>query len=88
MIEEEILVHHWAAGQEEHKEEDVKPSCCFCELQSNSSKMFLEYDKKERTQEFSKFINIIFKTNINPTEYDSGALKSIDALIPASSTAF
>lgn len=57
-------------------------------MQSNIFTTFLEDDKKEKTQEFSKFINIIFKTNINPTEYDSGAFKSIDVLIPASSTAF
>lgn len=42
----------------------------------------------QATQELSKFINIIFKTNINPTEYDPGAFKSMDAWIPALSTAF
>lgn len=32
---------------------------------------------KGETQELSKFINIIFKTNINPTEYDPDAFQRV-----------
>lgn len=44
--------------------------------------------KTRKCLSYSKFIIIFFKTNINPTEYDPGAFKSMNAWIPALSTAF
>ncbi len=51
------------------------------------SKVILKKNNKDSTKSYPSLL-IFFKTNINPTEYDPGAFKSMNAWIPALSTAF
>ena len=43
---------------------------------------------EDSIKSYPSLLILFFKTNINPTEYDPGAFKSMNAWIPALSTAF
>lgn len=47
-----------------------------------------EQEKKDSIKSYPSLLILFFKTNINPTEYDPGAFKSMNAWIPALSNAF
>lgn len=54
----------------------------------HSNIWFSKRTPRDSIKSYPSLLILFFKTNINPTEYDPGAFKSMNAWIPALSTAF